>query len=141
MTEPAELTERVEMTELAVMVELTVMVKFVGGEGCPVAKAAWSRCKNLRTGSFAKTAMQAIQWHIFRNRLFLDRLKNIDLRTCANCKQLTVRYLQKHPVLRFLHDNHTGRKPGTPYFRQTWQSGRLGNTADRNTADLEVQQT
>ena len=45
MTEPAELTERVEMTELAVMVELTVMVKFVGGEGCPVAKAAWSERK------------------------------------------------------------------------------------------------
>ena len=45
-----------------------------------------ARCKNLGTAGFAKTALQAAQWHIFRNRLFFGRLKNIDLRTYANCK-------------------------------------------------------
>ena len=44
--------------------------------------------------------MQAAQWHIFRNRLFFGRLKNADLGTWANCKQLIVKYLQKYLVLR-----------------------------------------
>lgn len=47
---------------------------------------AQPRCKNLGTEDFAKSALQAIQRHIFRNRLFFGRLKNIDLRTYANCK-------------------------------------------------------
>ena len=61
------------------------------------------RCKNLGTTGFAKTALQAIQRHIFRRRLFFGRLKNIDLRTYANCKQLAVMLFQKHLVPRFLH--------------------------------------
>ena len=100
------------------------MAEAVGSESCP------ARCKNLGTTGFTKTAMQAIQWHIFRNSLFFGRLRNIDLRTCANCKQLTVKYLQKHPVPRFLHRNYTVENRGLYIpedlaIRQTWQYSSL----------------
>ena len=125
-----------------------------------VAKAARPRCKNLGTEDFAKTAMQAIQRHISPNRMFLGRLENTDLRTCANCKQLTARHLQKHQVPRFLHRGYIGRKPGIPCYgrpgntagltsRPTWQysrfsnSGRTSNPAGRlgGTTDLEIRHT
>ena len=105
------------------------------------------RCKNLGTTGFAETAMQATRRHIFRRRLFFGRLKNTDLRTCANCKRLTVRHFKKHLVPRFLHRNYTGRKPGTTRFRQTWQYGRSSSTADLeysrfcNTVGQTIRQT
>ena len=78
----------------------------------PAVSAARQRCKNLGTTGFAETALQATQRHIFRSRLFLGRLKSTDLRTCANCKRLIVKYLQKCLVPRFLHRNYISRKPG-----------------------------
>ena len=80
------------MAEMTGMTEMAGMAEFVGSEGCR------PRCKNLGTEDFVKSAMQAIQRHIFPNRMFLGRLENTDLRTCANCKQLTARHLQKHQV-------------------------------------------
>ena len=105
------------------------------------------RCKNLGTTGFAETAMQATRRHIFRRRLFFGRLKNTDLRTCANCKRLTVRHFKKHPVPGFLYRNYTDRKPGTSRFRQTWQYGRSSSTADLeysrfcNTVGQTIRQT
>lgn len=71
------------------------------------------RCKNLRTEGFAETALQATQRHVFQNSMFLSRLKSIDLRTCADCKQLKARHFQKHLVPRFLHRNHIARTGNT----------------------------
>ena len=85
----------------------------VGRTTLPPCARSCGRCKNLRTGYFTKTAMQATQRHIFWRRLFFGRLKNTDLRTCANCKQLTAIHFQKHPVLRFLHR-------GGELYQQSW---------------------
>ena len=96
--EMAEVTEKEKWQSWQAWQKWRVCQKWQVWQSLSVAKAARPRCKNLGTGCFAKTAMQAIQRYIFQNRMFLGRLKNTDLRTCANCKQLTARHLQKHQV-------------------------------------------